>query len=288
MWSHRVRSVLAILGVVIGIVTVVLVASVLANVRNQVALLFRELGTDNIFAFHLSGDPYSEPSEDQVSRKPLAAEFAVDLATLGESIRHVAVQVLVPQVSRGRALTARAAGNESDMVLVEGVSANFFDVVGAGFAEGRPFTRLEERSGARVAVVGSNLARALFPGQEVLGRRLTLAGEAYFVVGRLAPRKGGFFGENRQDNVLAIPSSAARRRFSEAERTILYIQAKKDRLEEAEQTDLDLDPGLELDVRGEGQSRAALARVRAGPPGHAGGSGGGHARRVGLCCIWRA
>ena len=52
------RSFLAIAGIVIGIVTVVLVASVLANLRNQVALLFRELGTDNVFAFHLTGDPY--------------------------------------------------------------------------------------------------------------------------------------------------------------------------------------------------------------------------------------
>ena len=52
------RSLLAIIGIVIGIVTVVLVASVLANLRNQVALLFRELGTENIFAFHLTGDPY--------------------------------------------------------------------------------------------------------------------------------------------------------------------------------------------------------------------------------------
>ena len=56
--TERARSVLAIAGIVIGIVTVVLVASVLANARNQVALLFRDLGTDNVFAFHLTGDPY--------------------------------------------------------------------------------------------------------------------------------------------------------------------------------------------------------------------------------------
>ena len=55
--TERARSALAIAGIVIGIVTVVLVASVLANVRNQVALLFRDLGTDNVFAFHLTGNP---------------------------------------------------------------------------------------------------------------------------------------------------------------------------------------------------------------------------------------
>ena len=55
--TSRARSFLAIGGIVIGIVTVVLVAAVLANVRNQVALLFRDLGTENVFAFHLTGDP---------------------------------------------------------------------------------------------------------------------------------------------------------------------------------------------------------------------------------------
>ena len=59
------RAVLAVLGIVIGIVTVSLVATVLVNVRNQIALLFRDLGTDNVFAFHLSGDPYSPPSDEE-------------------------------------------------------------------------------------------------------------------------------------------------------------------------------------------------------------------------------
>jgi putative ABC transport system permease protein len=63
------RSMLAIVGIVIGIVTVVLVATVLANLRNSVALLFRELGTDNVFAFHLSGDPYQPASDAEASRR---------------------------------------------------------------------------------------------------------------------------------------------------------------------------------------------------------------------------
>ena len=74
--AHPLRSLLAILGIVIGIVTVVLVASILANVRNQVALLFRELGTENVFAYHRSGDPYQPASEKEARRRPLEPEFA--------------------------------------------------------------------------------------------------------------------------------------------------------------------------------------------------------------------
>jgi putative ABC transport system permease protein len=227
------RTSLAITGIVIGIVTVVLVASILANLRNQVALLFRELGTDNVFAFHLSGDPYGAPSEQEARRLPLKPAWAADLQREGDAIRDVAVQVLVPPVVNGRAATARAGASESDTVLIEAASANFFDVVGAEFAAGRPFTELEERAGARVAVIGASLARALFGGQRAVGKSLTLIGETYFVVGEIAPRKGGFFGENRQDSVLTIPLKTAARRFAEADRTVLYARAKPGERERA-------------------------------------------------------
>ncbi len=81
--TSRARSFLAIGGIVIGIVTVVLVAAVLANVRNQVALLFRDLGTENVFAFHLTGDPYVTPSEAEARRQPLKLAFIPELLRLG-------------------------------------------------------------------------------------------------------------------------------------------------------------------------------------------------------------
>jgi putative ABC transport system permease protein len=250
MLANRLRSLLAISGVIIGIVTVVMVASILSNLRDQVALLFRELGTENVFAYHLTGDPYAEPTEEEARRRPLRPGYARDLKRLGDAIRDVGVQVLVPNLVGERPLIARAGVNDMDTVLVEGASASFFEIVGAEFSAGRPFTDLEDRSGARVAVLGPGVARALFGGHSSLGRRLTLAGETYFVVGELAPRRGGFFGENRQDRVLAIPTGAAARRFPEAERVVLYAQSEPGRRGEAQlQTELilrrlrGLDPG---------------------------------------------
>jgi len=234
--TQPVRAALAIVGIVIGIVTVVLVASVLAGLRNSVAELFRELGTDNVFAFHLTGDPYQPPSEREARRAPLEPGFAPVIARLAGAVRGVGVQLIVPTVVNGRALTARSGGNESDTVLVEGSSANFFDIVGAEFTAGRPFTALEERSGASVCVIGSSLVRALYGEAargKAVGRSLTLAGETYYVVGELAPRKGGFFGENRQDSVIALPVGTVARRFPQAENTVLYAQARPGQLEQA-------------------------------------------------------
>jgi putative ABC transport system permease protein len=230
--THRARSLLAIAGIVIGIVTVVLVASVLVNARNQIALLFRDLGTENVFAFHLTGDPYVTPSEAEAGRRPLRIEFAAEIKRLGSAIEDVGVQVIVPTVTNDRVLIARAGEAESDTVLVEGASPALFDVIGAEFARGRPFTALEDREAARVAVVGASLARALFGSGAAIGRTLTLAGETYTVVGELQPRRGGFFGENRQDNVLSLPAGTVRQRFGEPERVVLYLRARAGQREE--------------------------------------------------------
>ena len=231
------RAALAVLGIVIGIVTVSLVATVLVNVRNQVALLFRELGTDNVFAFHLTGDPYSPASDEEARRQPLDRDFGEIIARQADLVESAAAQILIPSVVNGRALSARAGSAVSDTVLVEGASAGFFDIVGAEFAYGRPFTDLEDRAAARVAVVGSSLARALFggnAGEAALGREVYLLGEPYSVVGVLAERRGGFFGENRQDSVLAIPAGTARRRFPDADATVLYLRAAEGQLQRAQ------------------------------------------------------
>ena len=224
--ANKARSGLAILGVVIGIVTVVLVASTLVGLRNSVALLFRELGTDNIFAYHLNGEPYSAPTELDVKRPQLKEDYARELERLGPSIREVGIALIVPAVTSTRVITARAGANELDSVLIEGVSSNFFDVVGAAFKQGRPFTPTEERARGQVAVIGASVATALFGSAGAVGQSFLLGGDRYFVVGELAPRQGTFFGENRNDSVVAIPVPTARRKFPDARNLVLYIRAQ--------------------------------------------------------------
>ncbi len=242
------RSALAIVGIVIGIVTVVLVASTLVGLRNSVALLFRELGTDNIFAYHYSGEPYSAPTELDVQRPQLRAEYAPVIEKLGPAIRDVGIELIVPAVTSTRTLTARAGNNESDTVLIEGISPNFYDIVGAEFVGGRPFTDTEERVRAQVAVLGASVARALFGQGSSVGQSFLLGGDRYYVIGELAPRKGTFFGENRNDSVVAIPVNTARLKFPDARNMVLYIRAR---------------PGMREEARAEAADDPAAAAPRA-------------------------
>jgi putative ABC transport system permease protein len=220
------RSVLAIIGLIIGIVTVVLVSSTLVGLRNSVAQLFRELGTDTVFAFHRSGDPYSPASDNDAGRRTLTPADAETIVRFAPSVRDTGVQLIVPAVTSTRAITARAGGNESDTVLIEGASPNFFEVTDTPFAAGRPFTEGENRVVAPVAVLGANIAKALFGPAEPVGQPFLLGGDRYYVVGVLAPRQGTFFGENRNDNVVSLPIATARRRFPDADQTVIYVRAR--------------------------------------------------------------
>ncbi len=231
--SQPLRSSLAVAGVVIGIVTVVLVATVLVGVRTGIADLFRELGTENVFAFHRDGDPYNPSSDKDAQNKPLDPAFAAYLAKQGTAIADAAAQIIVPPLIEGRPIVARAGSNESDTVLLEGASPQFFGIAGMEFRDGRPFTEIENRSAARVVVLGANVARALFGASSSIGKAITLAGDSYVVVGEAAARKGGFFGENRQDNVITIPEGTVARRFPDARQTVLYVRSKPGQLREA-------------------------------------------------------
>ena len=77
VWVHRFRSLLTILGIVIGITTVVTVASLLTGLRQGVVDFFQEMGPDNIFLFKSSGDPSQDArNAKERQRRPLKPEFA--------------------------------------------------------------------------------------------------------------------------------------------------------------------------------------------------------------------
>src|ERR1044071_5292813 len=76
VWTHRFRSLLTILGIVIGITTVVTVSSLLTGLRKGVVTFFQELGPDNIFLFKTSGDPNRGGNEKERKRRPIRPEYA--------------------------------------------------------------------------------------------------------------------------------------------------------------------------------------------------------------------
>ncbi|HTQ58329.1 MAG TPA: ABC transporter permease [Bryobacteraceae bacterium] len=233
VWAHKFRSGLTILGIVIGITTVVTVASLLTGLRQGIVDFFQEFGPDNIFIARVSGDPSGQQARPKErKRKPLRPEYADYLRSVVRSTADVGVSLyIIPQ--GGNVLSVKVPGYESDNLFVAGASRNLYDISPRDVQQGRLFTREEELRGQRVCLVGSALGEALFPAGNGVGRSIWLDGGEFTVVGIFAPAKGGFFGENGLDRQIVIPLATARIRYPQADNFFLTAQARHGQREEA-------------------------------------------------------
>jgi len=226
VWSHRFRSLLTILGIVVGITTVVTVASLLTGLRKGIVVFFQELGPDNLFVYKTSGDPNAlrVPPKEQ-RRKPIRPEYAAILRRWCRSVEDAGVQLFIPNVVQGRGLTAKVPGYETDRMSIVGQSANMFAISPRDMHDGRVFTAGEEERGERVAVLGVDLAESLFPDGREVGRYLLADGAEYRVIGVYAKAKGGFFGENGMDRQITIPLKTAEFRYPQVDRYMIVAKA---------------------------------------------------------------
>ncbi len=227
VWKHRFRSLLTILGIVIGITTVVTVSSLLTGLRKGVVVFFDELGPDNIFIYKTSGDPNSMGvPEKERKRRPIHPEYGDSVRRAASSVGDVGLALYIPEIMNGKALSARVPGYEADEVSLVGVSSNMSSLSPRDIRLGRYFTPEEDSQGAHVAVIGNNLAEALFPDGRALEREFMLDGGSYTVIGVYAKAKGGFFGENGMDTQITVPIHTAQRRYPQVDRFMVIAKAK--------------------------------------------------------------
>lgn len=250
VWAHRFRSGLTILGIVIGITTVVTVSSLLTGLRKGVVTFFEEFGPDNIFISKVSGPPQADGTPKERKRRPIRPEYAEMIEKLCPSVERTSVSIFVPGVTRGRPTTAKVPGFETDNVEVAGISPSGFDTQPRELQEGRVYTADEAARGERVAVIGSNTAGALFPSSSAVGQSFMLDGGEFRVVGVFAPAKGGFFGENGLDRQIAIPLRTAQMRYPGLDKYLIVAKARKGLREQAQE-----------------EVAATLRKLRRSPPG---------------------
>jgi putative ABC transport system permease protein len=227
VWAHRFRSMLTVLGIIIGITTVVVVASLLSGLRAGIVQFFDELGPDNVFIYKTSGDPSSEfASIKERKRKPIRKEYADIIARTASNVQDIGLTLYIPPAPSGSIITAKVPGFETDSLNMVGVTPNSQDLAPRDFDQGRFFTEEENDRVAHVAVLGYDLAHALFPSGEADGRTFMLDGAEFTVIGVFAKAKGGFFGQNAADSVIEMPIRTAESRYPQLDRYMITAKAK--------------------------------------------------------------
>src|SRR6516162_1166536 len=132
--AHKFRSALTVLGIVIGVSTVIAIASILTGLRDNLVKLIEEYGTDNIYAFHLSTGFSQNQEREERTRKPLTEDDAVAVRTQASSVEDVALMEF-PEWGFNGTLTYR--GRTYKRGNLQGVSPNYAQTTNVEMNSGR-------------------------------------------------------------------------------------------------------------------------------------------------------
>ncbi len=211
--AHKFRSFLTVLGIVIGVFTAIVIASLLTGLRQSIIAIIEEYGTNNIYAFHLSTGPRVSSDRSERTRKPLTfddGEAIKDHANAVEDVATVAPNIGYNGGPFDDNITYQ--GKNYRWGNTQGVTANYANIANIALREGRFITELDDQQRSNVMVIGVNAAEALFPGlTQIAGTEVRMGGYNFEVVGVLEKRKAGFFGENEEDNAVFIPFRTAQK-----------------------------------------------------------------------------
>jgi putative ABC transport system permease protein len=232
--GHKFRSFLTVLGIVIGVMTAICIASMLTGLRQNIVAMIEEYGTNNIYAFHLSTGPRTSEDRAERLRKPLtvADAEAIKTASAVEDVAHVAPNIGYNGGPFDDNITYQ--GHNYRWGNTQGVSSNYADIYNIALKEGRFITESDDQQRANVMVIGVNAADALFPGSnQISGTMVRMGGYNFEIIGVLEKRKAGFFGENEEDNAIYIPFRTAQKVAPAKGYVLLVIRGRSGRVNEA-------------------------------------------------------
>ena len=233
--SNKFRSFLTILGIVVGIITAIVVASILLGLRQNMVAMIEDYGTNNIYAFHLTTG-FGPPNREERARKPLTLKDAEVILSQADAIDTITAQA--PSIgSLGRGFDDNLVYKDKNYrwANTSGVQPNYPEITNLVLREGRFITEADDQQRRNVLVMGVNAADALFPGKEgdIVGKMVRMNGQMWEIIGVIEKRKAGFFGENEEDRALLMPLRTALKVAPQRDAILHIIKAKSDRVQEA-------------------------------------------------------
>ena len=204
--ANKLRTVLTLLGVMIGVGSVILLLAVGNGSAQTVQSAIQNLGTNTLTVRASGGGGGGGTTTASTSVKTITTTVADQLTDAG--LGHV--KEVVPEVTSS--LTIASPTASADSVSIIGSTAQYFDVSTTKVASGAAFTAADVTTSAKVAVIGSELATTLFPTGTALGQSITVGGTPFTVVGVLAAESSTGF--NDPNNVVIAPLTRIQKSFT--------------------------------------------------------------------------
>ena len=201
--SHKLRSFLAVLGVMIGVALIILVVGLVQGFRVNIEDELMAEGADTAWISRFEQGPHlgRRPKEER-QRKPLTLEDGLAVRELCPAVKQIAVSVFQWELAHN----TRYQNNEVQGAEFRGTFPAYLEVYSnANLKAGRFFTDAENEHRDNVVVLGENTAQALFLDiEDALGKEIIVDGSEFRVVGVLQKQNGGF-GTNDEDRRVIIP-----------------------------------------------------------------------------------
>jgi ABC-type antimicrobial peptide transport system permease subunit len=242
--NNKLRSFLTIFGVIIGVITVMLISSIISGIDTAVKKEIESFGTRSIFLYKFDiSVGHGRRTQEERMRKPLTMEDA-------EAIRNLStIETAVPflDVSNNyfgqKILVSGKNGKTSSSVQLQGTLPDIEKSNSEVLLEGRWFTESESDTKADVALIGSTVVETYFPYESPIGENLEIGGRVFRIIGVLEKREqlfGGGGGNNDQSNIIYMPIGAALRLKPFADDLFILAVAKEGSFEEAKDQVQDL------------------------------------------------
>jgi putative ABC transport system permease protein len=205
--ANKMRSGLTILGIVIGVLTVITISSVVNGLNSGVEGLVQSLGSNILFVYRFPAFT-GRLTTEMLTRKQLTYDDAMAMRLLPHVVAVSPALQYTDNNAPGRSgVTAiKGGGKNMQNTIMTGVSDEEKDVSDLDMLDGRFIDQGDQERAARVAVLGYDTADQLFPGQSAIGREVEAAGMIFTVVGVLQKEKQAFGGgKNPDDNQAFFP-----------------------------------------------------------------------------------
>jgi putative ABC transport system permease protein len=203
--ANKLRSGLTILGIVIGIATVILISSAINGLNQQVASMVQQLGTNVlwVFRFPVIG---VRPSSEMLTRKQLTHEDAESLRDLPHvQAASGGLRYWNPQFNAGT-LSVKYGTHSVQGTILEGDDPEEVNVYDLHVTQGRFFNQMDNDRRSNVVVLGNDINDQLFGGADAVGKEVQIEGDVFQVIGVMAKRKSIVSGgKNPEDNTAYFP-----------------------------------------------------------------------------------